>query len=222
MIKLNNCFDLLFGGGLQDGVLTQLYGPPGSGKTNLCLIATCAAASDGKVVYIDPEGGFSVERLRQIAGENFKKVLENLLLVEPTTFDEQKVALKKLDDIVPQTHARLVVVDGVGMLYRIEEDKDIKELGRILAQLLRIARKYGLPVLLTNQIYTDIGTHKNVPIGGIINEYWSKIIIELGINDDGTRYAVLKKHLSQPEGIRAGYRIINEGISSGLTETVRY
>ena len=221
MLKLNNCFDLVLGGGLPEGVLTQLYGPPGSGKTNLCLIATCAAAAEGKVIYIDPEGGFSVERLRQIAGENFNKVLENILMIEPTSFDEQKVAIKKLEDIVPQSKARLVVVDGIAMLYRIEEDKDIRELGRMMAQLLRVARKYNVPVLMTNQIYTDIETHKNVPIGGIINEYWSKIIVEMEINEDGTRYALLKKHLSQPEGLKVEYKIVSEGLAS-VKDTIKY
>ncbi|MCX6695732.1 MAG: DNA repair and recombination protein RadB [Candidatus Altiarchaeota archaeon] len=221
MIRLNNCFEGLLGGGLPHGVLTQIYGPPGSGKTNVCLMATCSAASQGKVIYIDPEGGFSVERLRQIAGAKFTKTLENILLVEPTTFDEQKVALSKLDELVPKTNASLVVVDGIAMLYRIEEDKNIKELGRMLAQLLRVARRYNLPVLITNQIYTDIDTHRNVPIGGIINEYWSKIIIELGISDDGARYALLKKHLNLPEGMRVDYRIVNEGIAS-VRETVKY
>jgi len=221
MLKLDNCFDTVLGGGLQEGVLTQMYGPPGSGKTNICLIAACRAAEEGKVLYLDPEGGFSVERLRQIAGDKFNKLLENILLIEPTSFDEQKVALNKLDDIVPKSSAKLVIVDGIAMLYRIEEDKNIKELGRMLAQLLRIARRYSIPVLMTNQIYTDIGTHKNVPIGGIINEYWSKVVLELGINEDNTRYARLKKHLSQPEGLNVEYKIVNEGIAP-VKETIKY
>ena len=101
MIKINDKFDLLLGGGLHPRNITHIYGPPGSGKTNIALIATANAAKNGRVIYIDPEGGFSVERMKQISGELTNDVLGNVMLIEPTDFDEQKVAIKKLRDIVP-------------------------------------------------------------------------------------------------------------------------
>jgi len=215
MIHIDREFDKLLGGGLQKGTLTHIYGPPASGKTNIALIATYNAALNGKVIYIDPEGGFSTERLKQIAQENFEKVLADILLVEPTTFDEQKVAIGKIDDIISKNLnlVNLVVVDGIAMLYRLQEDKDVRELGRMLAQLLRISRKYEIPVLMTNQVYTDIDSNKIIPIGGDITKYWCKIVIELG-KENNLRYAILHKHKFVPEEMKLYFKIIDSGIES--------
>lgn len=211
MIKIHDKFDILLGGGLLPRNITHIYGEPGSGKTNIALMATSNAASAGKVIYIDPEGGFSVERLKQISGDRINEVLKNLMLIEPTDFDEQKIAIKKLNDIVPQVKASLIIVDSIAVLYRIEEDKDIKELGRQLAQLLRIARKYEIPVLMTNQVYTDIETGRIVPVGSDIVKYWAKVIIELKRNND-SRLAIIHKHKFLPEGMKLEFKIVECGI----------
>jgi len=59
--------DDLLGGGLSRGVVTQVYGPPAAGKTNLALSAAVTAAAGGKsVLYIDTEG-LSVDRFEQLA-----------------------------------------------------------------------------------------------------------------------------------------------------------
>lgn len=213
MIKVQKDLDELLGDGLLPGVLTHIYGPPASGKTNIALIATANAARHGKVIYIDPEGGFSIERLKQIAGDKTEEILKNVLLVEPATFDEQKVAIYKLDTLVPKSNATLVVIDSIAMLYRLEEDKDIREMGRLLARLLRIARRYEIPVLMLNQVYTDIESGDIVSVGGTIHKYWSKVMIELGIEED-RRFALLKKHLFRPEGMRMEFRIVESGIET--------
>src|SRR3989338_1646673 len=78
-------------GGYEKDVITMIVGPPGSGKTNFCILVSCSQAKDkNKVIFVDTEGGFSVERVKQIVGENYKEVLENFLLLEPTSFEEQK------------------------------------------------------------------------------------------------------------------------------------
>ncbi|ELY95760.1 DNA repair and recombination protein RadB [Natrialba hulunbeirensis JCM 10989] len=58
--------DELLGGGFERGTVTQLYGPPAAGKTNLALSAAVeTAANGGTVVYIDTEG-VSVDRFDQL------------------------------------------------------------------------------------------------------------------------------------------------------------
>ena len=82
-------FDEWLNGGYDTDVITVFYGPAGSGKTNLCLIAAAEQAALGKkVVFIDTEGGFSVERLRQLAD---LEVLKNIVIIKATTFYEQKM-----------------------------------------------------------------------------------------------------------------------------------
>src|SRR3990170_3057889 len=92
-------FDLnkwLFGGYEKD-IITTIYGPAGSGKTNFCLLVSVSQAKKGnKIIYIDTEGGFSVERFRQLAGEEYQETLKNILLLKPTSFDEQEKAFLQL------------------------------------------------------------------------------------------------------------------------------
>jgi DNA repair protein RadB len=215
MIKINREFDILLGGGLQPRNITLVYGAPATGKTNLALMATFSAASKGKVIYVDCEGGFSTDRLKQICKNDIEGVLKNLMLIEPTEFDEQKIAIRKLNEIVPGSNVSLIIVDSIAVLYRLEEERDTKELGRQLAQLLRIARKYEIPVLMTNQVYTDIDTGRITPVGGDITRYWAKIMIELGKNEENNlRKAVLRKHKFLPEGLKFEFRITEDGIES--------
>ena len=56
-----------FLGGYPDCVLTMIYGEPGSGKTTLAMHAALIQAKYGrKVLYLDSEGTFSLDRLRQL------------------------------------------------------------------------------------------------------------------------------------------------------------
>ena len=95
--------DKLLEGGHETDVITTVYGPAGSGKTTTCLLAAVSAAAakenkDKKIVFIDTEGGFSTERLQQIAGTaaDVKKVMEKIMLLKVTTFAEQKNASRRL------------------------------------------------------------------------------------------------------------------------------
>ncbi|MEA1925338.1 MAG: DNA repair and recombination protein RadB [Candidatus Altiarchaeota archaeon] len=218
MITAGDKLDGFLGGGLIPRTLTCVYGPPASGKTNLALIAASKVAMEKKVVFVDAEGGFSTERLKQICGENLDHVLGNILVLEPHDFDEQKVAVYKLDEVVRKTKAGLVIVDSIGVLYRLKERRDTKELGRMIAKLMEVARKNDIPVFLTNQVYSDIDTGVIVPVGGSVIKYWCKILIELE-NREGYRRAVLRKHQFIKEGRILDFTIADEGIifKSGVT-----
>ena len=71
-------------GGYECDVITVIYGPSGSGKTNFCLLAAVSQAKQGnKVLYIDTEGGFSVERMKQLAPQEHESVLQNIFFAFP-------------------------------------------------------------------------------------------------------------------------------------------
>ena len=55
-------FDGLLEGGFEKDVISTIFGPAGSGKTNLCLITLANFSSHKKIIYIDTEGSFSVSR----------------------------------------------------------------------------------------------------------------------------------------------------------------
>ncbi|HUS51808.1 MAG TPA: AAA family ATPase, partial [Candidatus Paceibacterota bacterium] len=114
-------------GGYEKGVITMIAGPPGSGKTNFCILASCSQAKKGnKVIFIDTEGGFSVERIKQIVGEDYENILKNILLLEPTNFEEQKKCFSKLLTAIKEEQVGLIIVDGMAMLYRLELGDAIK------------------------------------------------------------------------------------------------
>jgi DNA repair protein RadB len=108
-------------GGYEKGIITMIAGPPGSGKTNMAILTACSQAKKGnKVLFVDTEGGFSVDRVKQIVGDNFEEVLKNILLVEPRSFEEQKKFFLTLSEQLKKEQISLIVVDGVAMLYRLE------------------------------------------------------------------------------------------------------
>lgn len=214
--------DLMLDGGYEKDILTTIYGPAGSGKTVLCLLCSInIARTEKKVVYVDSEGGFSLERLKQIAShlsQDYKKILDNIVFLKPTSFAEQKKSFEKLKDIV-NDKIGLIVVDTIAMLYRLElgKSEDIqdvnRELGRQISYLTEIARKKNIPVLITNQVYTDFDDRDKVNIvGGDILKYGSKCLIELQITPNGNRRAILRKHRSLGEEKEILFKIVDGGI----------
>ena len=207
-------------GGYEKGIITMIAGPPASGKTNFVLLASCSQAKKGnKVIFIDTEGGFSSERVRQIVGEEYKEILKNILLLNPTSFNEQKKIFIKLLDKIKKENVGLIVVDGMAMLYRLKlgdtvklkDENKVKEINREVARQMRvlaeISRKQNIPVLITNQVYhgflseeewkRGIKPEANI-VGGDLFKYWSKTIIELK-NENGKKKAILLKHRNMPK-----------------------
>lgn len=52
---------------METGVITQFYGAPGSGKTNLCFTLCVMLPSRYTAIYIDTESSFRPERIKAIA-----------------------------------------------------------------------------------------------------------------------------------------------------------
>lgn len=209
-------------GGYEAGIITMIAGPPASGKTNFVILAACSQAKKGrKVIFIDTEGGFSTERVKQIVGqENYEEILKNILLLKPMSFEEQRKLFLKLAEQVKKENIGLIIIDGMAMHYRLElgyvknkeakNEEEIKKVNRELAWQMKllseISQKQRIPVLITNQVYSEFlsdeerkkGIKPGVNlVGGDLMKYWSKAIIELK-NENGKRKAVLLKHRSLP------------------------
>ncbi|MBI3035280.1 DNA repair and recombination protein RadB [Candidatus Woesearchaeota archaeon] len=214
--------DAMLNGGYEKDVITTIYGPAGSGKTVLCLLCSINIARGGKkVVYVDSEGGFSLERMKQICShisQDYKKILDSIIFLRPTSFSDQKNSFEKLKGIV-NDKIGLIVVDTIAMLYRLELGKSEevhevnRELGRQISYLTEIARNKGIPVLITNQVYTDFDDKNKVNIvGGDILKYSSKCLIELQITPNNNRRLILKKHRSIAEQKELLFKIVEGGI----------
>ncbi|MGA2130547.1 MAG: DNA repair and recombination protein RadB [Candidatus Pacearchaeota archaeon] len=221
-------------GGYEAGIITMIAGPPASGKTNFVILVACSLAKKGtKVIFIDTEGGFSSERVKQIVGEDYKKILENILLLQPIGFYEQRKIFDKLVEQTKKEKIGLIIVDGMAMHYRLEignvkekenaSEEDIKKVNRALAWQMKllseISRKQNIPVIITNQVYSEFLSEEQLKkgvkpgvnlVGGDLMKYWSKAIIELK-NENGKRKATLLKHRSMPQK-ELNFEIRNAGI----------
>ena len=211
--------DRLLGGGVEKGCITQFYGPPGSGKTNIVLnLAVECARNNRRTIFVDTEGGLSIERVKQISGRDFEKVASQILVFEPSTFSEQDQVLKRIEEMFQSgEEADLLVVDSAVALYRDKDGDSFslnQELGKQMGLLLRIARRFNVAVVITNHVYSRFdGDGLVEPVGGTILKYRSKIMVELARGDlNGERFAVLKRHRSRPEGLQTRFRIVDSGL----------
>jgi len=206
-------------GGLENGGITNFFGGPGTGKTNVCLISTLECIKKGgTVIYIDSEGGFSAERVKQIAGlkEAAEDAFNKIKLLEPKTFQEQAKIIRELENI----ETDLIVLDSAVALYRLEyADPKIeileanRELSKQLATLSTYARENRIPVLITAHTFKNWDTGENDIVGGDSIKYWSKSMIFLEkTNKMGERKATVVKHRSIPEGKETKFLIVEEGI----------
>lgn len=199
---------------LQEDTITTIFGPPAAGKTTLCLQYCAKCSNDGKkVLFIDTEGGFSAQRLKQI-DPNIN--LSNILVISPKTFEEQKKTIFNLNkQIKSSNQIGLIVIDSLVMLYRLKLEDAPQKINSNLAEQLRmlteISRVFKIPIIVSNQMYTHFDTKQRKMVGGNLIEYWSKTILELNKEGD-IRTAKLIKHKFKPESEEIQFQINNEGL----------
>nr|GLL33853.1 DNA repair protein RAD51 homolog 2 [Ipomoea trifida] len=139
-------------GGIPFGVVTELVGPAGIGKTQFCLKLSLLAALpsaygglDGHVLFIDTESKFSSKRMIEIGVNSFPEVFhkENMaqemagriIVLRPTSLSEFTERLQQIRDSLFQHNVKLLIVDSLAAL-----------LSGSLAEFSRI------PVVVTNQV----------------------------------------------------------------------
>ena len=216
--------DELLKGGYEHEIITTIYGPPGSGKTTICLQAIKSVVNMGnKAIYIDTEGGFSVERFLQLYEDNEEgmNALKMISIAKPPKFEDQKQAFLYLkEQMMPEVG--ILVVDSISMLYRtsLGESKDTPEVSRALSRqislLMETAQKHKIPILITSQVYSMVdGTDKTKLYGGEFMKYASKCLIELNYDADRKeRTLQLRKHRSIPESEEKKIIIGMKGITN--------
>jgi RecA/RadA recombinase len=177
---------LLSGGFPADGV-SLIYGEAETGKSSLAVQCAVNCARRGyKSLFIDADGTFSSERLSQIAEFDYEEISPLIIIMKPTTFQEQ---VKTFDNLEKMTTKKigLIVVDTITSLYRLELD-DLKvaytsnrELNRQLAILTQIAKTCGVAALVISQVRSvPVGEGVDVrPVATRVLNYWSDVILDL-------------------------------------------
>lgn len=210
--------DSVLDGGYEKDAITTIYGPSGVGKTNLALLCALNTAKTKKVIFIDTEGGYSIERLKQL-DPDYLTLLDNIMFLKPTSFTDQKAIFEKLSELI-NDKIGLIIIDTISMLYRFELANDDavslnRELGKQLKILTEIVRIKNIPVLITNQVYSsiDAGPVNLIrQVGGDVIRYSSKCLIELKLAPRGRRRFILRKHRSIGGEKTFDFEIVSTGI----------
>jgi DNA repair protein RadB len=213
--------DELLGGGFERGVVTQLYGPPAAGKTNLALSAAVETAARGEsALFIDTEG-ISVDRLEQLASartDDVDDLAARIIVSDVLDFDQQGEAVRDAEEFAEQVE--LIVLDSATGFYRIRRTEDeeagdaLRTVAHQVTHLLSLARKHDLAVVITNQVFTDPESDRARPLGGHTLTHWSGVVLRLERFRGGNRRATLEKHRSKPAGETVQFKITGEGLQS--------
>lgn len=163
-------------GGLPRRGVTELVGPAGVGKTQLCstLVATCGTA----VAYIDTEKKFSAERLLAIAAargasseEQLTSLAERVRVLGARNSAELLRRVQELQRLVIDEGVGLVVCDSIAALSRADFNVGggvggptssrsalmarQDALGKVASALKHLSESTGTVVVVTNQVSRD-------------------------------------------------------------------
>lgn len=122
--------DLVIGGGMETGSITELFGEFRTGKSQIChtLAVTCQLPVDmgggeGKCMYIDTESTFRPVRLLAVAerfGLDGQEVLDNVAYARAYNADHQLDLLVQAAAMMAESRFALLIVDSLTSLYRTD------------------------------------------------------------------------------------------------------
>jgi DNA repair protein RadA len=154
--------------GVESQAVTEFYGEFGSGKSQICH-TLCVTASlpveqgglGGGTLYIDTEGTFRPERVKQIAiarGLNDADILDNIAVYPIMNSAGLEIAIKNLGKYVGDYKSKLVIIDSIIALHRADflgrgtlADRQGR-LTSIMHKLVIMAKIYDIAIVMTNQV----------------------------------------------------------------------
>ncbi|KAK5818240.1 hypothetical protein PVK06_023174 [Gossypium arboreum] len=159
-------------GGIPFGVLTELVGPAGIGKTQFCLKLSLLASLprnygglDGRVIYIDVESKFSSRRLLEIGLRSFPEIFQmkemaqemagRILVLRPTSLAEFTQSLEQIKVSLLQKQVKMLVIDSMAALVSGEHEQGARRqqtLSWHISFIKSLAEFSRIPVVVTNQV----------------------------------------------------------------------
>jgi DNA repair protein RadA len=232
-----NLDNLLGGRGVETRAITEVYGAYGSGKTQLAHVLAVnvqlpkeKGGTNGKAVYIDSEGTFRPERVKQIAeaiGANPEKVLKNIMVARAFNSDHQMLLVDKIAELIKEGEPiKLVIIDSITAHFRAEfagrgmlADRQQK-INKHLHDLMKLAEQYNVAIYVTNQVMANPAMMFGDPttaIGGHILAHGSTYRIYFRRGKQDSRVAKLIDSPNLPESETVFY-ITQSGLSDDLKE----
>jgi DNA repair protein RAD51 len=149
--------DNILGGGIKSGIITDIFGASGTGKSQLALqIMASSLLEGGTTFYQDTTGNFRPERMLEM----FKprgldpSLLDRITVGRITNTSEQLSNIPK----IYESNFSLVVVDNVSDLFSFEYSKEgqilekTNQFAQYMRELSKAALDKNIPIIIVNMI----------------------------------------------------------------------
>ena len=149
--------DTFLSGGIPNGVIIDIFGGNGTGKTQLVLqLSINSIKNGGNVLFLDTTGGFRPERILEIQKKSNLDInlLDKITVSRITNTSEQINILKTLEE----NNFSLIVIDNVTDLfsYEYKNNKSIFEKNSLFMKYMHDLSAYAIshkiPIVVTNMI----------------------------------------------------------------------
>jgi len=153
LLKLDN----FLSGGIPNGIIVDIFGGNGTGKTQLLLqLSINSIKNGGNVLYLDTTGGFRPERILEIQ-KKFNidfNLLDKITVSRITNTFEQINSIKNFQ----KNNFSLIVIDNVTDLfsYEYKNNESIFEKNSLFMKYMHELSFYAItnkiPIVITNMI----------------------------------------------------------------------
>lgn len=190
----------------MDRGISELYGEPGCGKTQVALQLMVSSAKMGlHCACINTEKRFPIDRLtqmiRQLPGrKDHRDPLQNIHIAETKDTSAIEHLLKRdLKALLNRYPLRLLIIDSVAGLFRCLSDDFLnraKVMRQFHQQLLALQDQHKFAIVCTNQVASSfdadpfLGQPAITPCLGPI---WTEFLTN--------RFLITKTHVPSPEGL---------------------
>ena len=206
--------DNFLSGGIPNGIIVDIFGGNGTGKTQLLLqLSINSIKNGGNVLYLDTTGGFRPERILEIQKKSNIdfNLLDKITVSRVTNTSEQINSIKNLHT----NNFSLIVIDNITDLfsYEYKNNQSIFQKNSLFMKHMHELSFYAItnkiPIVITNMIRNmgdkevenmataiDLFTHVKIHLfknssmfnGQIYSpfnkESFSYTITELGLSDE--------------------------------------
>lgn len=172
VLTMSRAVDELLGGGVHLHELTEVWGKPGSGKTQLCFQLACSVqipesigGVGGECVYIDTENTFMASRVAQMGTSmlshmkrlssgcepTLKQLLSRIHVLKANSWSELVNAIGGLEDIIQKTNSKLVIIDSMAFPFRqTNVEHKHRKLALMAKQMALMANRTGAAFVAVN------------------------------------------------------------------------
>ena len=149
--------DDFLSGGIPDGIIVDIFGGNGTGKTQLLLqLSINSIKNGGKVLFLDTTGGFRPERILEIQKKSNSNLnlLNNIIVSRITNTSEQINSIKNFKE----NNFSLIIIDNITDLfsYEYKNNQSIFKKNSLFMKYMRELSLYAVthkvPIVITNMI----------------------------------------------------------------------